>query len=177
MTVYLATALLAVMSAAAPQQPIHWQADYGKALEATRADDLPLLVVLDKPATEADRIDPALLGEGATASDHQNLSAYQLCHVDVTTDYGQKVADAFHAKDFPYLAIIDKTGSVIIFSATGKIGADKWGEVLSTHQDGNRPSPGAITHVSYKPTGDEITIQKSSSYPSGYCPSCQRQGY
>jgi hypothetical protein len=180
MITYLATALLAVMSVTAPAQPLHWEADYGKALKATRADDLPLLVVLDKPQTEDARLDPALLTEGSPAGEeNQELHAYQLCHVDVTTDYGQKVAKAFHAEAFPYTAIIDKTGSVIIFSQTGKIGASQWKDVLSTHKDGNRPSLATISHVSYKMSDDSATIQRpSTSISNGsYCPSCQRHMY
>ena len=172
---YLATALLAAVAATAPTaQPIQWQSDYGKALAATRADDLPLLVVLDKPAVAEARLDPALLGEGdKTADAHADLRDYQLCHVDVSTEYGRKVADAFHAKKFPFTAIIDKTGRIIVFSKTGKINADQWNDIVSAHK------ASALAHVSYKMPGDTISIEKSdTSFSSGYCPSCQRnRGY
>lgn len=177
---YLATAMLAVMSAAAPPQPVHWESDYGKALEATRADDLPLLVVLDKPQVDDARLDPALLSDGSAASkENQPLQSYQLCHVDVTTEYGQKVADAFHAQAFPYTAIIDKTGKVIIFSNTGKVSDSQWTSILDSHKDGICPGSTAISHVSYKVSGDSAVIEKpSTSFSNGsYCPSCQRHGY
>jgi hypothetical protein len=181
MITYLAITLLAVVSVTAPPQPLHWESDYGKALKATRVDALPLLVVLDKPGVEDSRLDPTLLGEGSPAGkEGQNLLAFRLCHVDVTTEYGQKVADAFHAQEFPYTAIIDKTGSVVIFSEAGKISASEWDDILNTYKDGVQPGSATISHVSYKVSDDSATIQKpSTSISNGsYCPSCQRnKGY
>ena len=104
---YMAIATVAIGLLAASPQPRTWEVSYGKALEASRADKSPLLVVLDKPNSEEARIEPALLGDGKQAE----LRPYRLCHVDVTTEYGQKVAKAFNAKSFPHVAIIDKTGS------------------------------------------------------------------
>src|SRR5436190_23001386 len=112
---FVATATLAIgLLAAAPKAP-QWETSYGKALEETRAGSDPLLVVLDKPNSKEARIEPALLSEDKAGDTSKLLRPYRLCHVDVTTDYGQKVAQAFHAKDFPHVAIIDKTGSMVIF--------------------------------------------------------------
>jgi hypothetical protein len=150
---FLATATMAVgLLAAAPKAP-QWEASYGKALEATRAGQDPLLVVLDKPNSKEARIEPALLSENKTGGEQTKLlRPYRLCHVDVTTDYGQKVAKVFHAKDFPHVAIIDKTGSMVIFRKSGKIKAAEWQEILSSHKSGERPS----------------------SVDRSYCPNCQR---
>lgn len=147
---YLATATMAIgLLAAAPKAP-QWEASYGKALEETRSGQDPLLVVLDKPNSEQARIEPALLSEDTASSDNTKLlRPYRLCHVDVTTDYGQKVADAFHAKDFPHVAIIDKTGSVVIFHKSGQIKEAEWQKILTSYKTGDRPA---------KP----------------YCPNCQR---
>ncbi len=147
---YLATATMAIgLLAAAPKAP-QWEASYGKALEETRSGQDPLLVVLDKPNSEQARIEPALLSEETASSDNTKLlRPYRLCHVDVTTDYGQKVANAFHAKDFPHVAIIDKTGSVVIFHKSGQIKQAEWEKILSSYKSGERPA---------KP----------------YCPNCQR---
>ena len=174
---YLATTLLAVAAAAAPPQAIEWQSDYGKALAATRADDLPLLVVLDKPGVDESSLDPALLGNGQQAEKGLNdLHDFQLCHVDVSTEYGQKVADVFHANKFPYTAVIDKSGTYILFSKSGKIDSDQWNGLLAAYKAG--ASSSALSHVSYKMSGDSISIDKpSTSFSSGYCPSCQRKGY
>ncbi len=148
----LATATMAItMIATAPKAP-QWEHSYGKALKETREGQDPLLVVLDKPDSKDARIEPALLSEKNASSDTSKLlSPYRLCHVDVTTEYGKKVAKAFHAQQFPHVAIIDKTGSVVIFKKTGQIDQDEWKQILASHKSGERPRP--------------------------FCPNCQRQQF
>ena len=172
--------------ASAPHAP-HWESDYGKALEQTRADEQPLLIVLDKPAAEKEQLDPALLGEEQAGL----LGAYDLCRVDVTTEYGQKVAKAFGAKQFPYVAIIDKQGKVIIHSQTGEVTAAAWKSTLAKYQSGQR----VVRHTVAKPvivdsTSEGVFIESSpaqstpvyhSPSPNYYnppadCPNCRR-GY
>ena len=159
---FLATATLAIsMMATAPKAP-QWESSYGKALEETRAGQDPLLVVLDKPGADGAQLEPSLLSEDDASGDTSKLlSPYRLCHVDVSTDYGKKVAKAFHAKDFPHVAIIDKTGSVVIFKKTGQIKEEEWKTILTSHKSGERP------HLTMKPV--------SESRP--YCPNCQRQQF
>ena len=164
---FVATATLAIsMLAATPKTP-EWDSSYGKALEATRAGQDPLLVVLDKPSSDEARIEPALLSENDASGDNSKLlTPYRLCHVDVTTDYGQEVAKAFDAKDFPHVAIIDKTGSVVIFKKTGQIKQDEWSKILTSYKSGDRT---AVAHMTMKPVSD------GSAKP--FCPNCQRQQY
>jgi hypothetical protein len=162
---FVATATLAIsLMAASPKTP-QWEHSYGKALEATRAGQDPLLVVLDKPNSEKARIEPALLSEDEASDNSKLLSPYRLCHVDVTTEYGQKVAKAFHATEFPQVAIIDKTGSVVIYRKTGQVKQDEWVKILADYKSGDR----AKVHVVLKPSDDP-------SDPS-YCPKCHRQQY
>jgi hypothetical protein len=164
---FVATATLAIsMLAATPKTP-EWDSSYGKALEATRAGQDPLLVVLDKPSSDEARIEPALLSENDASGDNSKLlTPYRLCHVDVTTEYGQEVAKAFHAKDFPHVAIIDKTGSVVIFKKSGPIKQDEWSKILTSYKSGDRA---AVAHTTMKPVSD------GSAKP--FCPNCQRQQY
>src|SRR4029079_3755427 len=140
---FIATATLAIgLVTAAPKAP-QWETSYGKALEETRAGQDPLLVVLDKPNSKEARIEPALLSEDkATSEKSKLLKPYRLCHVDVTTEYGQKVAKAFNAKEFPHVAIIDKTGSMVIFKKTGQIDSPEWEKILTNkfNKSGERPS-------------------------------------
>jgi hypothetical protein len=172
MVSYLATAILAVSVLAGTPQPVQWQADYGKALAETRAGDQPLLVVLDEPKTDEARVEPALLGEGeANTPDAELLHHYHLCHVDASTPYGKKVAGVFAAKRLPHMAIIDKSGSVILYSKSGKIARGEWRTALKDHQDGARP----LHHVSYKLIGDSSESSSPVSSNPGYCPSCQRR--
>jgi hypothetical protein len=170
---YIATATLAVgLLAASPQAP-QWEASYGKALNATKESDQPLLVVLDKPNSENARIEPALLSEGTLDGDSvSQLSKYQLCHIDVTSEYGKEVAKAFRATTFPHVAIIDKTGSVILARKTGNINATEWQNLLSRHENGVR----TVSHVTYKP--EAVSYEGSTSFTvKPYCPSCQARQF
>ena len=130
-----------------------------------------MLVVLDKPAATDARVAPELLAaSNADPNEAELLKPYELCHVDVTTEYGQKVADAFKAKTFPYVAVIDKTGSVIIFSKTGKMASDEWNRLLNTYKSGDRSL--AVTRVTYK-----IVNPAGNTYMGGYCPTCQQRSF
>jgi hypothetical protein len=151
---FVATATLAIgLLAAAPKAP-QWETSYGKALEETRSGQDPLLVVLDKPNSKSARLEPALLSEDkATTDSSKLLKPYRLCHVDVTTEYGQKVAKVFNAKEFPHVAIIDKTGSMVIFKRTGQIDSAEWEKILTNK------------------------INKSGERPSLSCPNCQRNKF
>lgn len=176
----LATAMAAIgVLASTPQLP-QWQADYGKALEATRDGDQPLLVVLDRPDAEQARLEPELLGVSETAdADLDLLRPYNLCHVDVSTDYGKKVAQAFKAEDFPFTAIIDKTGSVIIYAKAGKLASDEWQDVLKKFREGDRKSAIAASRpterTSFKISQDSYRSETPAIQSPNYCPSCQRR--
>jgi hypothetical protein len=173
---YIATATLAVgLLATTPQAPV-WQTSYGKALQATRQGNQPLLVVLDKPTSEDARVEPSLLSEGSIGGKTVDaLKPYQLCHVDVTSEYGKKVASVFHATTFPAVAIIDKTGSVIIHRQQGKMDAANWEKMLSQYKDGTRASAKPVSHVSYKPATGGVYEGANTGRP--YCPSCQAKQF
>jgi hypothetical protein len=175
---YIATATLAVgLLATTPQAP-QWEASYGKALQATREGNQPLLVVLDKPNSEEARVEPALLSEGSISGQSvESLKPYRLCHVDVTSEYGKKVAGVFHATSFPHVAIIDKTGSVIIHRQTGKLDAAGWEKMLKAHKDGVRTTAKAVSHVTYRPI--EAVSYEGLNYTTSrpYCPSCQAKQF
>lgn len=155
----IAAALVAVTAFASVPSKVQWQADYGKALAATRNDQRPLLVVLDIPSKPEAAIDQTLLtAEGDQA---KLLEPYELCHVDVSTEYGQQVAKAFGATQFPHTAIIDRTGAVVIFKKPGKIAADEWSTTLTKFQAGQRPF---VRTVNYGGASTSLSN----------CPACQR---
>jgi hypothetical protein len=174
MVSYLAIAFLSVgLLAGSPQSPA-WEASYGKALEATRDGNSPLLIVLDKPGSDEARLEPELLGKEDVASDETELlRPYRLCHVDVSTKYGRKVASAFRAKSFPHVAIIDKTGSTVIFRKSGKLQPEEWARILERHKSGDRSLAKSVSRTSYKPS--ESFSDSPASRP--YCPSCQRNKF
>jgi hypothetical protein len=173
MLCYLATATLAIGALLAAPEQIKWESSYGKALEASRAADAPLLVVLDKPKSKDARLSPELLNaKKAESSDGALLKPYQLCHIDVTTSYGKKVAKAFHATTFPQVSIIDKTGKTVIFTKTGNIDPTEWQRILTRHKSGDKSLARAVSRTTYKAiTGSSI----EGSRP--YCPNCQKNSF
>lgn len=168
MVTKFSSALLVLATTCAVAGASEWKKDYGKALAATRADSRPLLIVLDDPsdpnaAVSEDQLQPA--GE-----QKELLASYERCHVDISTEYGKRVADAFKAKEFPFAAIIDKTGSVVLHKTAGKISDAEWEKTLATYQAGERSS--TISHATFY--RGEMGVNTSVVSPS-YCPSCQRR--
>ncbi len=167
MVEFLAMTVIAISTFGVSADAVDWQSDYGKALKASRADARPLLIVLDDPSDpQAAAAEDQLAAEG---EQEELLSAYECCHVDVSTKYGKKVADAFKAEKFPFAAIIDKTGSFVLCKKTGKVSDAEWQETLATYQNGERTK--AIQTAFYR--GGK-GIDTSVNSPS-YCPSCQRK--
>jgi hypothetical protein len=155
------------MLATAPK-PLEWESSYGQALKATRAGHDPLLVVLDKPSSENARIEPELISEDeADSADAALLKPYRLCRVDVSTEYGKKVAKAFKAKEFPHVAIIDKTGSVVLYRNSGDIDQAEWTKALKRHKSGER----TLSRVTY------TRRSKPAASTQPYCPNCQRSQF
>lgn len=192
-----AVVLTGLMAASTPS--VQWEADYGKALKQTRAEDArPLLVVLDMPGEKA--LDPALIdGKAASATRLSLLGRYELCRIDASTKYGKEVARVFKAESFPFVAVIDRTGSVILHQSSGAIDGAAWDTLLAEHQDGVQP----VRYQAAKPVVDsQVVFQGSDSgasypaesypaqsvgpmpsygepvyQPKPFCPSCQRRGY
>jgi len=164
---YLAAAMIAASTAVTPSK-VTWQADYGKALAATRSDQRPLLVVLDDPADAKTAFDAKLLAaEGASG---KLLKSYRLCRVDVSSEYGQKVAKAFGATQFPHTAIIDKTGSTVLFKKPGQIAGAEWQTTLAKFEKGEQVA--APQTVFFR--GNTILGAQTSRDISN-CPACQRK--
>lgn len=108
-----------------PDTP-HWHTDYGTALAATKQAERPLLVVIDDPNRPDHRIEQ--VSAQLDRSQGELLAAYELCHIDATTRYGRQVAESFNVREFPYTAIIDRTGSVILHQHSGQFTADRWAD-------------------------------------------------
>lgn len=111
-----------------------WVDDYGAALEATKEQQKPLLIVIDGSAQsngQSRRVWATQEQEKA-----ELLENYVLCHVDATTDYGKRVADVFKVKQFPFMAIIDKTGEKIIYRQSGQLDDSDWVAALDKHKRG-----------------------------------------
>jgi len=168
MVQFLALAIALGATTATPTQ-LQWQTDYGKALAATRADSRPLLVVLDVPDNPKTTVETKQVAKDE--SQEKLLSAFQLCHVDASTAYGKKVAKAFGTSTFPYTAIIDKSGSVVICRKEGQLSNDQWQKILAKYRTGQRDSE------SYRTTFYRGNRVEGDAYPPvaipADCPSCQ----
>lgn len=168
----LVAAVAVTQGAQAPQ----WESDYGKALKQARSDNRPMLVVLDKPGQE---VDAKLMSDPEASA----LKKYDLCHVDVSSEYGKEVAKVFNAKSFPFIAVADKGAEVLLHTHSGKISESTWNTTLVKFQNGEKPQ----RHVSYKPTSGSVSttsyaapVQEYSApvyyqqNSSSYCPNCQK---
>jgi hypothetical protein len=170
----ISVAMIALSSLLALPKAVEWQADYGKALSSTRSTDQPLLIVLDVPNDPKSSMESKLGSEEKEQLDL--LNRYQRCHIDVTTEYGKRVAKAFGATKFPFTAIIDKTGSIILCKKLGQLSDAQWNEILATYQKGEKLQ-GGILHTSFfrgdgtLDTSGSISVSSSRSN----CPSCQRK--
>lgn len=149
-----------------------WQSDYATALKQVRADDRPMLMVIDHPGVAEKSLDEEVINNDAKGA----LADYDLCRVDASTKYGAKVAEAFGAKAFPFVACIDKSGKVILDSASGEISKNEWTEMVTKYRAGVKP----VRHVVAKPAvTSPVSTQSYQPYtPQArpYCAKCQR-GY
>jgi hypothetical protein len=161
LSIWMFVAAVAAPAAEADSAKV-WHADYGVALAETKQDGHPLLVVFEKPGDEQQRLEPSLLSAESGAFP---LDSYALCRIDVSTEYGKEVAEGFKVKDFPHVAIIDKSGSVILRRVSGDISKAEWKDVLKKHADGLRAT--AVTQTVAKPVVTEGSVVTASAVVEG----------
>jgi hypothetical protein len=140
---FSAVAMLSGLVAQSSDQPV-WRGNYLEALREAQRAGVPLVIVLDRPGVPGERLEQVSLRSSRTAP--ELLKAYRLCHVDVSTDYGRRVAAAFKADRFPYTAITDREGKWIVFEKTGGFTGDEWTATLAAYRRGERPeAPPAVS--------------------------------
>ncbi|MFO0916561.1 MAG: hypothetical protein U0795_26635 [Pirellulales bacterium] len=149
---------------------VNWETHYGKAIESAREHSKPLVVVMENPAQPQQRLDENSLLQAAQAG--EKLQGYELCRVDVSTDYGQKVAAAFGAKTFPYTAVSDQKSKYLTFRKAGQMSADEWNSALAS---AHRTARTTVQSTGSSPIVTSPTFSMPSSTPA-YCPSCQLRG-
>ena len=126
----------------------------------------PLLVVLDVPSDPKSAAEPKQLAEEGDYADV--LQSYQLCRVDVSSQYGKKVAKAFGANEFPFRAIIDKTGKVILCKKLGKLSGEVYGNGFSGRLTiSEKAKPGDMAYFEVKLPGKEI-MKIATPYPPSH---------
>lgn len=160
----VATSLLVLTAGASG---VDWIDDYGTALEAARAADRPLLVLLEHS-------DAAV--KAAETSEADLLQNYVVCRVDVSTTYGKRVATAFKASLFPHTAVIDKKGKRILYRKSGDFTQDDWKQMLTTFKDGESSS---VRVVNYRTstTSSSNNLMRTYSGQSSFSISNPKQCY
>ena len=71
------------------------------------------------------------------------------------------------------MAIIDKTGSVIIHRQTGKVDAAEWEKMLNEHKDGVRRDRQAGFACQLQAADGVERTRARLTAQKPYCPSCQ----
>jgi hypothetical protein len=119
-----------------------WNSSYADAYHAGRAARRPVLVVIEKPADANYPVNQASFAQTRVSPEEFALLAnYELCHVDATTEAGQKIAKSFGATQFPYVAITDKNVEVLLVQHTGAMSRQQWLATLANHRTGTKPQP------------------------------------
>ncbi len=133
-------AIVWAMLATSNALPGNWQEDYGVALRYAREHKKPLLVVIDAPGREA-RFPESSLFEPARlrlTGSSDLLDSYELCHIDASTKYGQRMARLFKAHELPQTTIIDREGRVKLFVKSGQMDDEQWENMLVAFKVGRR---------------------------------------
>ena len=103
---------------------LKWHRHYDMAKAVAQRAKRPLVVVIEKPDSAAEKIDDSKL----TGKDRAKLTRekFELVRVDATTDYGKKVAAAFGARKFPYTAVTDQKSVRIVYRKAGQMSPKDW---------------------------------------------------
>jgi protein disulfide-isomerase len=104
-----------------------WTNDYAKALDSARKAKRPMVVVLENPRYSKLRAD-SLLGVKRDL-----LRQFEVCRVDATSQYGNKVAKLYGATQLPYAVVTDDECKNILFRGAGQFSSDVWNETLKNY--------------------------------------------
>lgn len=160
----MAAASLAVTTTASA---LEWSDHYANARASAAQHQRPLLVVLENSAEPAQSFNAAEL---TTSEDQvELLKNFELCRMDVNSEYGKVVAKAFGVNTFPFTAITDKSAQYIRYKKSGAIAADQWKQTLETQKD--LPP---IRQTVFRPVIESYPMNSGSG---SYCPNCVRNQY
>ncbi len=137
----------------------HSTTDYAEALTAARRYQKPLIVLLDDGQSWTG------WSERLLQVSPRLLSRFEICRLDVRTPYGDKVADLYHATQFPYTVITDAKCRQILFRGAGEFSSESLFATLSKlapipAEDEQRASAGA----------GELAAELVADSPSSWAP-------
>jgi hypothetical protein len=173
MQVLLMAAMASASLAVATTGDLQWSDHYANAKRQAAAEQKPLLVVLEDSTKPEGRFDQQSLA--SQESQVKLLQNYQLCRMDVGTEYGKRVAAAFGAKEFPFTAITDKSANYITFETSGTMSSEQWEQTLTHRMDGHLGDP-TLQRVEASKIITSWPTDVIQSSPS-YCPNCVRNQY
>lgn len=137
---------------------LNWKKHYDVAKRSAQANQRPLVVVLENPASTHEKIDESKLGGLNRETISKNK--FELVRVDVNTDYGKRVAAAFGATKFPYTAVTDDRSIHIVYRKAGQMSDRDWRVALA------KSTVGKETITAQKPVLG-MTASPSSSTSQG----------
>jgi hypothetical protein len=139
-----ALVLLAALSGGTRESTIY--EDYKEAWRAGRAQNLPVLVILNPGAdSEARLVDGELLLR--TKHRRKLLEKYVVAVIDTSTTDGQAVHKLFQSPPLPRVSVLDKQQKWQVYRSSQELSAEDWNLVLEKHQKGEPP----VVPVAAKP--------------------------
>lgn len=131
-----------------------WTEDYSEALSNARCEGRPMLVVLENQEKAVQRAGSIFHVE------RELLTQFEICRVDVASEYGKKVAEQFSPSELPYTVITDSDCKQIVFRGVGERSINQWKETLQVHAE---PEGGADDDLSESGSGDRKVAKPAKS--------------
>ena|SRR5205085_10436502 len=112
---------------------------YRQAWQAGRAQNLPVLVILNPGESEA----PAVDLDWLRRSQHRRdlLGNYVVAVIDASTPEGKKVHKQFESAALPRISVLDRQQKWQVYRTSKSLSAEDWNMVLESHKKGDPPPP------------------------------------
>ncbi len=131
-----ALVLLAALSGGTRESMIY--EDYKEAWRAGRAQNLPVLVILNPGAdAEARPVNGELLSR--TKHRRKLLEKYVVAVIDTSTTEGQAAHKLFQSPALPRVSVLDRQQKWQVYRTSQELSAEDWNLVLEKHQKGDPP--------------------------------------
>jgi hypothetical protein len=136
--------LLAALSGGTRESMIY--EDYKEAWRAGRAQNLPVLVILNPGADSEAR---PVNGELLLRTKHRRklLEKYVVAVIDTSTTEGHAAHKLFQSPALPRVSVLDRQQKWQVYRTSQELSAEDWNLVLEKHQKGEPP----VIRVAAKP--------------------------
>lgn len=137
-----------------------WTDDYGEALEKARCSRRPMVVVLENPEKAKQRAGSIFHVE------RELLTRFEICRVDVGSEYGKQVANLYGPSELPYTVITDSECEQVVFRGVGERTVGEWRETLEDHAEEAKDSA-TVTKTAKPQLASARSIKTSTSPTDG----------